>query len=67
MDFADAGRLGVETHHVFIPAIGEELAVYIASAADGFFSRGAFGGGTVAVSVEIDADFVFETRLMKRG
>ena len=65
-NLADAGGLRVETNYVVVAAIGEQFAIDVAGAADGFFCGGAFGGGAVVVSVIVDADFVFYVGLVER-
>ena len=59
LNLADAGGLGIEADYVFVAAIGEEFAVDIAGAADGFFCGGALGCGAVSLAADIYADFVF--------
>ena len=62
-NLADAGGLRVEADYVVLTAVGEEFAIDIAGAADGFFRRGTFGGGAVIVAVISDTDFVFDMSL----
>ena len=57
----------VETDYVVVAAIGEQFAIDVAGAADGFIGGGAFGGGAVIVVVIGDADFVFDVGLVERG
>ena len=65
-NLADAGGLLVEADDVVIAAGGEQFAIDIAGAADGFVGSGAFGSGAVLAAMVIHANFVFDARLMQR-
>ncbi len=62
-NLADAGGLLVEADYVVVAACGEEFAVDVAGAANGFVGSGAFGSGAMLASPVVHADFVLDARL----
>jgi hypothetical protein len=66
-NLADAGGLLVEADDVVVATGGEQFAIDVACAADGFIGRGAFGGGAVLAAAVIHADFVLDAGLVQRG